>query len=43
MRPRSRVTVLGEAAHLLLKLCLGDRAPYGLVDFFTGAFERKHD
>jgi 2-polyprenyl-6-methoxyphenol hydroxylase-like FAD-dependent oxidoreductase len=24
-------------AHLMLELCLGDRAPFGLIDFFTGA------
>ncbi len=24
-------------AHLILDLCLGDRAPFGLIDFFTGA------
>jgi 2-polyprenyl-6-methoxyphenol hydroxylase-like FAD-dependent oxidoreductase len=23
-------------AHLLLDLCLGDRAPFGLIEFFTG-------
>jgi 2-polyprenyl-6-methoxyphenol hydroxylase-like FAD-dependent oxidoreductase len=34
MFPRSE----SEAAdaHLLLELCLGDRAPFGLIDFFTG-------
>ncbi|HEX3961667.1 MAG TPA: FAD-dependent monooxygenase [Trebonia sp.] len=26
-------------AHLMLELCLGDRAPFGLIDFFTGALE----
>jgi hypothetical protein len=24
-------------AHEIVDLCLGDRAPYGLIDFFTGA------
>jgi hypothetical protein len=24
-------------AYLILDLCLGDRAPFGLIDFFTGA------
>jgi 2-polyprenyl-6-methoxyphenol hydroxylase-like FAD-dependent oxidoreductase len=24
-------------AHEILDLCLGDRAPFGLIDFFTGA------
>ena len=27
-------------AHLILGLCLGERAPFGLIDFFTGALER---
>jgi 2-polyprenyl-6-methoxyphenol hydroxylase-like FAD-dependent oxidoreductase len=26
-------------AYLLLELCLGDRAPFGLLDFFAGALE----
>ncbi|ADO71697.1 FAD-dependent oxidoreductase [Stigmatella aurantiaca] len=30
-------------AHLLLGLCLGDRAPFGLIDFFTGALEGEHE
>ncbi|HEY6787694.1 MAG TPA: NAD(P)/FAD-dependent oxidoreductase [Trebonia sp.] len=29
-------------AHLMLELCLGDRAPFGLIDFFTGALEEEH-
>ena len=35
MFPRSE----SEAAdaHQILELCLGDRAPFGLIDFFTGA------
>jgi len=28
-------------AHEVLDLCLGDRAPYGFVDFFAGARERE--
>jgi flavin-dependent dehydrogenase len=24
-------------AYQILELCLGDRAPFGLIDFFTGA------
>ncbi|HEY1914702.1 MAG TPA: NAD(P)/FAD-dependent oxidoreductase [Streptosporangiaceae bacterium] len=34
-----------EAAdsHLILELCLGDRAPYSLVDFFTGALAESHE
>ena len=27
-------------AHEILDLCLGDRAPFGLIDFFTGALDR---
>ena len=26
-------------AHKIIDLCLGDRAPFGLIDFFTGALE----
>jgi 2-polyprenyl-6-methoxyphenol hydroxylase-like FAD-dependent oxidoreductase len=26
-------------AHQILDLCLGDRAPFGLIDFFTGALQ----
>jgi hypothetical protein len=35
MFPRSE----SEAAdaHLILELCLGDRAPFGFIDFLTGA------
>lgn len=29
-------------AHQILDLCLGDRAPFGLVDFFTGAHDGQH-
>ncbi len=40
MFPRSQ----SEAAdaHVILDLCLGDRAPFGLIDFFTGAPEEEH-
>jgi 2-polyprenyl-6-methoxyphenol hydroxylase-like FAD-dependent oxidoreductase len=30
-------------AHEILELCLGDRAPFGLIDFLTGALEREHE
>jgi 2-polyprenyl-6-methoxyphenol hydroxylase-like FAD-dependent oxidoreductase len=30
-----------EDAYLILELCLGERAPFGLIDFFTGALEGK--
>jgi 2-polyprenyl-6-methoxyphenol hydroxylase-like FAD-dependent oxidoreductase len=41
MFPRSE----SEAAdaHLILELCLGDRAPFGLIDFFTGASEEEDE
>ena len=41
MFPRSE----SEAAdaHLILELCLGDRAPSGLIDFFAGALEGEHE
>ena len=29
-------------AHRILELFLDDRAPFGLVDFFTGALAGKH-
>ncbi len=35
MFPRSAAAA--EDAHRTLALCLDDRAPFGLVDFFTGA------
>jgi 2-polyprenyl-6-methoxyphenol hydroxylase-like FAD-dependent oxidoreductase len=35
MFPRSEATAVD--AHEILDLCLGDSAPFGLVDFFTGA------
>ncbi len=39
--PRNR----SEAAdgHLMLRLSLGERAPFGLVDFLTSAIKEKHD
>ncbi|QOZ68619.1 FAD-dependent oxidoreductase [Bradyrhizobium arachidis] len=36
--PRSQSAAIG--AHQILELCLGDRAPHSLVDFFTGMRER---
>jgi 2-polyprenyl-6-methoxyphenol hydroxylase-like FAD-dependent oxidoreductase len=39
--PRSQSAAAG--AHDILKLCLGDRAPFGLLDFFTGARERANE
>ncbi|MGY8705561.1 NAD(P)/FAD-dependent oxidoreductase [Bradyrhizobium sp. 18BD] len=36
--PRSQAAAVG--AHEILELCLGDRAPFGLVEFFTGMRER---
>ena len=30
-------------AYVLLDLCLGDRAPFGLIEFFTGALGGEHD
>ena len=35
MFPRSESSAAD--AHVILDLCLGDRAPFGLIDFFTGA------
>jgi hypothetical protein len=41
MFPRSE----SEAAdaHLILDLCLGDRAPFGLIDFFTSAHGGEYE
>ena len=41
MFPRSE----SEAAdaHLILDLCLGDRAPFGLIEFFTGAPGKEYE
>ena len=30
-------------AYLILELCLGDRAPFGLIDFLTGVLEGEHE
>jgi 2-polyprenyl-6-methoxyphenol hydroxylase-like FAD-dependent oxidoreductase len=30
-------------AYLILELCLGDRAPFGLIEFFTGAPAGEHE
>ena len=30
-------------AYEILELCLGDRAPFGLIDFLTGALEGEHE
>jgi 2-polyprenyl-6-methoxyphenol hydroxylase-like FAD-dependent oxidoreductase len=38
--PRGETAAMG--AHQILELLVGDSAPFGLVDFFTGAFEGKH-
>ncbi len=38
--PRSEAAAVD--AHRILELCLDARAPFGLVDFFTGGFEREH-
>ena len=40
MFPRSESSAAD--AHVILDLCLGDRAPFGLIDFFTGALEEQH-
>jgi len=39
--PRSESAVAD--AHLMLELCLGDRAPFGLIDFFTGALDGERE
>lgn len=39
--PRSQSAAVG--AHEILELCLGERAPFGLVDFFTGMRERMSE
>ncbi|MEA1673849.1 NAD(P)/FAD-dependent oxidoreductase [Nitrospirillum sp. BR 11163] len=39
MFPRSAAAAAG--AHRILNLCLGDSAPFGLLDFFAGAFSRR--
>jgi 2-polyprenyl-6-methoxyphenol hydroxylase-like FAD-dependent oxidoreductase len=40
MFPRSEAEYAD--AHLMLDLCLGDRAPFGLIEFFTGALAGEH-
>ncbi|MBV9578734.1 MAG: FAD-dependent monooxygenase, partial [Chloroflexi bacterium] len=35
--PRSEAAAVD--AHQILGLCLDDRAPFGLIDFFTGVFQ----
>ncbi len=27
----------------MLELCLGDRAPFGLIDFFNSALQGEHE
>lgn len=39
----SRSESAAADAHLMLRLCLGDRAPFELVDFFTSAFEGERE
>ncbi|MDG3443393.1 FAD-dependent oxidoreductase [Nitrospirillum amazonense] len=39
MFPRGAAAAAG--AHRILDLCLGDSAPFGLLDFFAGAFARR--
>ena len=41
MFPRSESAAAD--ARIILDLCLGDRAPFGLIDFFTGALEGEHE
>lgn len=41
MFPRSEAEAAD--ARLILELCLGDRAPFSLIDFFTGALEGKQE
>ena len=30
-------------AHMILDLCLGERAPHGLIDFFNAGIDEQHD
>ncbi|MCW3059157.1 MAG: Monooxygenase [Capsulimonas sp.] len=39
--PRSQSSAAD--AHKILDLCLGDNAPYSLIDFFAGVFDGKHE
>ena len=41
MFPRSQAAA--AESHVMLGLCLDERAPFSLVDFFTGAPEGKHE
>jgi 2-polyprenyl-6-methoxyphenol hydroxylase-like FAD-dependent oxidoreductase len=41
MFPRSES--FAADAHEILDLCLGDRAPFGLIDFLTGALEGERE
>ena len=41
MFPRSKSAAAD--ARIILDLCLGDRAPFGLIDFFTGALQGEHE
>ncbi|MEV4513942.1 NAD(P)/FAD-dependent oxidoreductase [Dactylosporangium sp. NPDC049525] len=41
MFPRSEAEYAD--AHQILDLCLGDRAPFGFIDFFTGALQQEPD
>jgi len=41
MFPRSESAAVD--ARIILDLCLGDRAPFGLIDFFTGALEGEYE
>ena len=41
MFPRSAAEAAD--AHLMLDLCLGDRAPFGFIDFLTGAPAGEHE
>jgi hypothetical protein len=42
-RRYSRSEAAATGAHRILQLCLGDSAPFGLIDFLTGAFGRNSD
>ncbi len=41
MCPRSEAEAAD--ARVVLELCLGDRAPFSLIDFFASALEGKHE
>jgi 2-polyprenyl-6-methoxyphenol hydroxylase-like FAD-dependent oxidoreductase len=41
MFPRSEAAA--AESHTILDLCLNDRAPFGLIEFFNGAFEGRDD